>query len=51
MIMNIIYSNNNMIKVTDVEEEEMVEEDTGGGFRWTIAIIIIARAIIGGNVI
>ena len=33
MIMDIIYFNNNMIKVTDVEEEEMVEEDTGDGFR------------------
>ena len=52
MIMNIIYSNSNMIKVTDVEEEEMVEEDTGDGFRWhEIAIIIIARTIIGVNVI
>ena len=51
MIMDIIYLNDNMIKVTDVEEEEMVEEDTGDGFRWTITIIIIARTIIGVNAI
>ena len=39
MIMNIIYSNNNMIKVTDVEEEEMVEEediDLGSPIAWCI---------------
>ena len=51
MMMDRIYSNDNMIKVTDVEEEEMVEEDTGDGFRWTITIIIIARTIIGVNAI
>lgn len=32
--MDMIYYNDNMIKVTDEEEEEMVEEDTGYGFRW-----------------